>query len=118
MLEHDKNPCHDPLEVVHQDHKIRPKTPPIEQGVEHLPALSQTLLSSPGSSLSGLASMRLLKERITQNGRQYHSYGSTAYWGPDDEAARNVQDLTPHLWLQVLKRAFVLCPNGTSQSRS
>jgi hypothetical protein len=45
---------------------------------------------------------------------KYHSHGSTAYWGPDDEAARNVQDLTHHLWLQVLKRAFVLCPNGTS----
>jgi SAM-dependent methyltransferase len=110
MLEHDANLCHDPPKVVHQDPRIRPKTPPIEKVVEHLPALSQTLLSSPGSSLSGLASMRLLKERIAQNGRQYHSYGSTEYWGPEDEAARDVQDWTHHLWLICLSGRLYFAP--------
>jgi SAM-dependent methyltransferase len=118
---------------------------PSHQTVDHLPALSQTLLSSPGSSLSGLSSMVSLKNRIIQNGlsftgsrstapssssesslftisssiqryhffqneRRYHSYGSTKYWGPDDEKAQDVQDLSHHVWSLSLKGELYFAP--------
>lgn len=54
--------------------------------------------------------MRSLKERIAQNGRRYHSYGSTKYWGPDDEAAQEVQDLSHHLWLLCLGGRLYFAP--------
>jgi hypothetical protein len=101
---------HDPPELIQQDHKIRETTPHLPQLAEHLPALSQTLSSSPGSSLSGLASMRSLQERISQNGRRCHSYGSTKYWGPDDEAAQDIQDLSHIVWSMSMEDHLLFAP--------
>ncbi|KAK5170131.1 uncharacterized protein LTR77_004715 [Saxophila tyrrhenica] len=55
-----------------------------------------------------------LKSAITkyreENGRTYHSYGSTEHWGPNDEKAQDQQDLSHHLWTLSLKGDFFLSP--------
>lgn len=45
-----------------------------------------------------------------ENGRTYHSYGSTEHWGPNDEKAQDQQDLSHHLWTLALKGKFFLSP--------
>jgi hypothetical protein len=45
-----------------------------------------------------------------ENGRTYHSYGSTEHWGPNDEAAQDQQDLSHHLWSLTLKGQLYLSP--------
>ncbi|CZR66314.1 related to TAM domain methyltransferase [Phialocephala subalpina] len=45
-----------------------------------------------------------------ENGRTYHSYGSTEHWGPNDEQAMEQQDLSHHLWTLVLEDKFFLAP--------
>ena len=45
-----------------------------------------------------------------ENGRTYHSYGSTEYWGSNDEAAQDQQDLSHHLWGLTLKGKLFLSP--------
>ena len=55
-----------------------------------------------------------LKSSIAQyreeNGRTYHSYGSTEYWGPNDEKAQDLNDLSHYLWTLALKGQFFLSP--------
>lgn len=62
--------------------------------------------------MSGLASMVSLKDRISENGRRYHVYGSksTRYWGPDDEAAQDVQDLSHLMWSLTLEGRLYFAP--------
>ncbi|KAF8851800.1 S-adenosyl-L-methionine-dependent methyltransferase [Acephala macrosclerotiorum] len=45
-----------------------------------------------------------------ENGRTYHSYGSTEHWGPNDEQAMEQQDLSHHLWTLLLEDQFFLAP--------
>jgi trans-aconitate methyltransferase len=54
--------------------------------------------------------MRSLQEGISQNGRRYHSYGSTKYWGPDDEAAQDIQDLSHTVWSMSLEDHLFFAP--------
>ena len=60
-----------------------------------------------------------LKSSITryreENGRSYHSYGSTEHWGPNDSNAQDQQDLTHHLWTLALKGKLYLAPIKTLQ---
>lgn len=55
-----------------------------------------------------------LKSSITkyreEDGRTYHSYGSTEHWGPNDEKAQDQQDLTHHLWVLSLKGGLYTAP--------
>lgn len=45
-----------------------------------------------------------------ENGRTYHSYGSTEHWGPNDAKAQDQQDLSHQLWLLSLKGRLYLAP--------
>lgn len=45
-----------------------------------------------------------------ENGRSYHSYGSTEHWGPNDAQAQDQMDLSHQLWLLALKGKFYLAP--------
>lgn len=45
-----------------------------------------------------------------ENGRTYHSYGSTEHWGPNDARAQDQQDLSHQLWLLSLKGSLYLAP--------
>lgn len=45
-----------------------------------------------------------------ENGRTYHSYGSTEHWGPNDDKAQDQQDLSHHLWTLALKGCHYLAP--------
>jgi 2-polyprenyl-3-methyl-5-hydroxy-6-metoxy-1,4-benzoquinol methylase len=134
-----------PLELAQPGQVFPTLCSPSHQTVDHSSALSQTLLSSPGSSFSDLSSMVSLKNRIIQNRlsftgsqstgsssssdsflasisssiqrdhffqnkRRYHSYGSTKYWGPDDEEAQAVQDLSHQVWHLSLKGELYFAP--------
>ncbi|KAM3081274.1 hypothetical protein ACMFMG_005231 [Clarireedia jacksonii] len=45
-----------------------------------------------------------------ENGRTYHSYGSTEYYGPNDEAAQMNQDLSHHLYTLILGGKLIYAP--------
>ena len=45
-----------------------------------------------------------------ENGRTYHSFGSSEHWGPNDEKAQDQQDLSHHLWSLALKGKLYLAP--------
>lgn len=45
-----------------------------------------------------------------ENGRTYHSYGSTEHWGPNDAKAQDQQDLSHQLWNLSLKGRLYLAP--------
>ncbi|PQE24910.1 hypothetical protein CJF32_00007262 [Rutstroemia sp. NJR-2017a WRK4] len=51
----------------------------------------------------------VLEYRI-ENGRTYHSYGSTQYYGPNDEAAQMNQDLSHHLYTLILGGKLIYAP--------
>ena len=50
-----------------------------------------------------------------ENGRTYHSYGSTEHWGPNDAKAQDQQDLSHHLWTLALKGKYFLAPVKSPQ---
>jgi len=37
-----------------------------------------------------------------ENNRRYHNYGTTPYWGPNDEKANETQDFCHHIYLLTL----------------
>ena len=45
-----------------------------------------------------------------ENGRTYHSYGTSEHWGPNDEKAQDQQDLGHHVWTLALKGQYFLAP--------
>ncbi|KAF1951808.1 S-adenosyl-L-methionine-dependent methyltransferase [Byssothecium circinans] len=45
-----------------------------------------------------------------ENGRQYHSYRDGAYWGPNDELAKEILDFAHHMYLVTLDRKLHLAP--------
>lgn len=49
-----------------------------------------------------------------ENGRTYHSYGCTEYWGPNDEPAREQQDVSHEFFRQVLDGELFIAPIGES----
>ncbi|KAM3071775.1 hypothetical protein ACMFMG_009636 [Clarireedia jacksonii] len=50
-----------------------------------------------------------------ENGRTYHSFGSTEHWGPNDEDAREQQDLSHHFFTLVLEDQFFTAPINNPQ---
>jgi SAM-dependent methyltransferase len=64
--------------------------------------------STAGSDTTSLKS--LITRYREENGRTYHSYGSTEHWGPNDSDAQDQQDLTHHLWTLSLKGKLYLAP--------
>lgn len=45
-----------------------------------------------------------------ENGRTYHAWGSTDHWGPNDEEAKDQQDLSHHVWTTVLEGKLYIAP--------
>lgn len=45
-----------------------------------------------------------------ENGRQYHAYRDGAYWGPNDETAKEILDFAHHMYLLTLDRKLHLAP--------
>lgn len=45
-----------------------------------------------------------------ENGRQYHAYRDGAYWGPNDELAKEILDFAHHMYLITLDQRLHLAP--------
>lgn len=45
-----------------------------------------------------------------ENGRQYHAYHDGAYWGPNDDMAKEILDFAHHMYLLTLDRKLHLAP--------
>ncbi|KAF2253092.1 S-adenosyl-L-methionine-dependent methyltransferase [Trematosphaeria pertusa] len=45
-----------------------------------------------------------------ENGRQYHAYRDGAYWGPNDELAKEILDFAHHMYLLTLDHKLHLAP--------
>jgi hypothetical protein len=61
-----------------------------------------------GDETDTLASS-ILNHRI-ENGRQYHAYRDGAYWGPNDELAKEILDFAHHMYLLTLDQRLYLAP--------
>lgn len=61
-----------------------------------------------GNETDTLASS-ILNHRI-ENGRQYHAYRDGAYWGPNDELAKEILDFAHHMYLLTLDQKLHLAP--------
>jgi methylase of polypeptide subunit release factors len=51
----------------------------------------------------------ILNHRI-ENGRQYHAYRDGAYWGPNDELAKEILDFAHHMYLLTMDQKLHLAP--------
>ena len=82
---------------------LLPSFVPFEDDADsgYAPSISATDTTSLVSSIA----------RYTEeNGRTYHSYGSTEHWGPNDDKAQDQQDLSHQLWTLALKGRHYLSP--------
>lgn len=61
-----------------------------------------------GDETDTLASS-IMNYRI-ENGRQYHAYRDGAYWGPNDELAKEILDFAHHMYLLTLDHKLHLAP--------
>lgn len=61
-----------------------------------------------GDETDTLASS-ILHHRM-ENGRQYHAYRDGAYWGPNDELAKEILDFAHHMYLLTLDQKLFLAP--------
>ncbi|KAL6159505.1 hypothetical protein ACJQWK_05816 [Exserohilum turcicum] len=61
-----------------------------------------------GDETDSLASS-ILNHRM-ENGRQYHAYRDGAYWGPNDELAKEILDFAHHMYLLTLDQKLHLAP--------
>ena len=68
-----------------------------------------------GDETDTLASS-IMNYRI-ENGRQYHSYRDGAYWGPNDEPAKEILDFAHHMYLLTLDHKLHLAPIKNPQVR-
>ena len=68
-----------------------------------------------GDETDTLASS-ILNYRI-ENGRQYHAYRDGAYWGPNDEQAKELLDFAHHMYLLTLDHRLFLAPIKDPQVR-
>ncbi|KAH9878826.1 hypothetical protein J1614_002260 [Plenodomus biglobosus] len=51
----------------------------------------------------------ILNHRM-ENGRQYHAYRDGAYWGPNDEMAKEILDFAHHMYLLTFDQKLHLAP--------
>lgn len=97
-------------------------TPPDDEGDEEDADAVQDFASDSGfdsGSLLGdetdtLASS-ILNHRM-ENGRQYHAYRDGAYWGPNDELAKEILDFAHHMYLLTLDQKLHLAPVESPQT--
>jgi hypothetical protein len=67
-----------------------------------------------GDETDSLASS-ILNHRM-ENGRQYHAYRDGAYWGPNDELAKEILDFAHHMYLLTLDQKLHLAPVHNPQT--
>lgn len=67
-----------------------------------------------GDGTDSLASS-ILNYRM-ENGRQYHAYRDGAYWGPNDELAKEILDFAHHMYLLTLDQKLHLAPLNNPQT--
>jgi hypothetical protein len=67
-----------------------------------------------GDQTDSLASS-ILNHRM-ENGRQYHAYRDGAYWGPNDELAKEILDFAHHMYLLTLDQKLHLAPIQSPQT--
>jgi hypothetical protein len=67
-----------------------------------------------GDETDSLASS-ILNHRM-ENGRQYHAYRDGAYWGPNDELAKEILDFAHHMYLLTLDQKLHLAPVQNPQA--
>jgi hypothetical protein len=67
-----------------------------------------------GDETDSLASS-ILNHRM-ENGRQYHAYRDGAYWGPNDELAKEILDFAHHMYLLTLDQKLHLAPLRNPQT--
>jgi hypothetical protein len=67
-----------------------------------------------GDETDSLASS-ILHHRM-ENGRQYHAYRDGAYWGPNDELAKEILDFAHHMYLLTLDQKLHLAPLQNPQT--
>jgi ubiquinone/menaquinone biosynthesis C-methylase UbiE len=67
-----------------------------------------------GDETDTLASS-IMNYRI-ENGRQYHAYRDGAYWGPNDELAKEILDFAHHMYLLTLDHKLHLAPINNPQA--
>ncbi|ORX95309.1 S-adenosyl-L-methionine-dependent methyltransferase [Clohesyomyces aquaticus] len=51
-----------------------------------------------------------------ENGRQYHAYRDGAYWGPNDELAKEILDFAHHMYLLTLDHKLHVAPIRSPQT--
>jgi hypothetical protein len=51
-----------------------------------------------------------------ENGRQYHAYRDGAYWGPNDELAKEILDFAHHMYLLTFDQKLHLAPLENPQT--
>ncbi|OCK82077.1 S-adenosyl-L-methionine-dependent methyltransferase [Lepidopterella palustris CBS 459.81] len=57
-----------------------------------------------------------IKASRMENGRQYHAYRDGAYWGPNDEHAKEILDFAHHMYLLTLDNKLHLAPLENPQN--
>jgi ubiquinone/menaquinone biosynthesis C-methylase UbiE len=91
---------------------------PVTDDDEGLPGSSSDSGFDSGSLLGdgtdSLASS-ILNHRM-ENGRQYHAYRDGAYWGPNDELAKEILDFAHHMYLLTLDQKLHLAPLQNPQT--
>jgi hypothetical protein len=93
-------PSHDPVEL-----------PVLDQDDGAISFESDSAFDSGsllGDETDSLASS-ILNHRM-ENGRQYHAYRDGAYWGPNDELAKEILDFAHHMYLLTLDQKLHLAP--------
>lgn len=71
---------------------------------------SESLLDDETDTLAS----SIMNYRV-ENGRQYHAYRDGAYWGPNDEVAKEILDFAHHMYLLTLDKKLHLAPIANPQ---
>jgi hypothetical protein len=93
-------PAHDPIEAAVHDHDEGAISFESDSAFD-----SGSLLGDETDSLAS----SILNHRM-ENGRQYHAYRDGAYWGPNDELAKEILDFAHHMYLLTLDQKLHLAP--------
>jgi hypothetical protein len=99
-------PSHDPVELPVLDHDDGAISFESDSAFD-----SGSLLGDETDSLAS----SILNHRM-ENGRQYHAYRDGAYWGPNDELAKEILDFAHHMYLLTLDQKLHLAPLRNPQA--
>ncbi|KAF2727590.1 S-adenosyl-L-methionine-dependent methyltransferase [Polyplosphaeria fusca] len=98
-------------DLQHQDHPVPAPVPAAFHDHDPYDVASDSGIDSGsllGDETDTLASS-IMNYRI-ENGRQYHAYRDGAYWGPNDELAKEILDFAHHMYLLTLDHKLHLAP--------